>query len=80
MVAHLHVENNFHFVTMERSSFSALENVTVSTIVPMDLMNGAVLKNVAALSRSKARSTNLVSLMWHPYTSTCLEMPLIIDS
>ena len=63
MVAHLHVENNFHFVTMERSSFSALENVMDSTIVPMVLMNGAALKNVATLSPSKARSTNLVSLI-----------------
>ena len=63
MVAHLHVENNFHFVTTERSSFSALENVMVSTIAPMVLMNGVVLKNVATLSPSKARSTNLVSLI-----------------
>ena len=62
MDVHQHVENSCRFVTMEKSYFSALENVMDSMIVLMVLTNGAVLKNAAALLRFKARSTNLVSL------------------
>ena len=62
MDVHLHVENSCHFVTMEKSYFSVLENVMDSMIVLMVLTNGVVLKNVVARLRFKARSTNLVSL------------------